>query len=65
MINPTEADIGRKVIYTPMCAPAESNWREEGVITSFNEHYVFVRYDRQTTSAATARCDLEWAWRPA
>ena len=56
MIDPTEQDIGRKVIYT-------GNYGgplEEGVITSFNECAVFVRYGANTTSKATNRTDLEW-----
>lgn len=57
-INPTEADIGRKVIYrtAPMFEP------EEGVITSFNDHYVFVRYGARQGSQATDRADLDWTF---
>lgn len=55
MINPTEKDIGRKVIYQG----GHPDDREEGVITSFNDHCVFVRY-RGTTSQATGRDHLEW-----
>ena len=58
MIEPTQADIGRKVVYTGNRA-----WNgpiEEGVISSFNDHCVFVRYGAQTTSKGTAREDLEW-----
>jgi hypothetical protein len=43
MINPTEKDIGRAVVYT-------GNFNgppEEGVITSFNDSYVFVRFKYQ------------------
>lgn len=56
MIEPTEKDIGRKVVYraAPFMAP------EEGVITSINNEFVFVRYGSNTTSAATRRKDLEW-----
>lgn len=32
--------------------------REDGVITSVNERYVFVRYDGDTTSKATHPTDL-------
>ena len=55
MIEPTERDIGRMVIYRsdPFNPP------EEGVITSFNDTCVFVRY-RSLTSQATSREDLEW-----
>lgn len=59
MINPTEADIGRGVVYT-------GNYNgplEYGVITSFNDKFIFVRYSKQHPSQngqATAREDLEW-----
>ena len=56
MIDPTQDDIGRKVIYT-------GNYGgplEEGVITSFNDAYVFVRYGAKYGSEATSRSDLEW-----
>ena len=33
---------------------------EEGVITSFNPAYVFVRYGADAGSKATLRKDLEW-----
>ena len=57
MIDPQERDIGRKVIYA-----REDPYRdtEYGVITSFNDHVVFVRYGLGSTSAATERQDLEW-----
>lgn len=62
MIEPTEADIGRSVIYTGGPKP------ERGVITSFNERYVFVRYgdppgygDGPGGGLATSRENLEWA----
>lgn len=42
MVEPGQADIGRKVIYTGNRYPGGKI--EEGVITSFNEHTVFVRY---------------------
>lgn len=57
MIEPTESDVGRRVVYRPRFAGAVS---EEGVVTSFNERYVFVRYGTQSTSAATLREELEW-----
>jgi hypothetical protein len=56
MIKPTVEDVGRMVIYRDMGAGKI----EEGAITSFNDHYVFVRY-RGITSAATRREDLEWS----
>lgn len=58
MIEPTEADIGRKVIYTGNTYPGGKP--EEGVITSFNLHSVFVRYGGDSGSKGTDRRDLEW-----
>lgn len=43
-------NIGNKVIYLPT--------NEEGVITSVNEMYVFVRYGSDTHSKATRAYDL-------
>jgi len=57
MIAPTAADVGRRVVY---CDRAGYSFPEEGVITSFNERWVFVRYGTGSTSAATSRQDLEW-----
>ncbi len=55
MIDPTKDDIGRKVIYV------KHMQRQAGVITSFNDNYVFVLYGRPgTTSQATPRSDLQW-----
>lgn len=56
MLTPdvTDRDIGRVVVYRNRFGT------EEGVISSFNPSYVFVRY-LGTTSAATRREDLEWA----
>ena len=33
---------------------------EEGVITRFNEKYVFVRIGKEEESAVTTRDELEW-----
>lgn len=53
-INEARASIGRLVVYRrPGQAP------DEGVITSVNDLYVFVRYGSQTGSAATNPSDLE------
>lgn len=60
MIEPTQNDIGRNVVYRD----ARRQMLEEGVITSFNPYFVFVRYGSQTYSAATAREDLEWVTPP-
>jgi hypothetical protein len=53
MIQPTEIDIGRRVVYN-------GYKKEEGVITSFNDRVVFVRYGDQTQSAGTFRNELEF-----
>ncbi len=58
MIEPTEKDIGRKVIYTGNRYPGGKT--EVGVITSFNTWCVFVRYNNSGTSQGTERSDLEW-----
>lgn len=57
MINPTTDDVGRKVVYRARHPNAEL---EEGVITSFNETCVFVRYGADVHSKGTDRRDLEW-----
>lgn len=61
MIEPTEADIGRAVVYRARKDAAP----EEGVIISFNPHFVFVRYSTgpcaSRTAAATPFHRLEWA----
>jgi hypothetical protein len=62
MIEPTEEDIGRAVVYTGNRYPGGK--LEEGVITSFNDYRVFVRYGADQGSKATSRADLEWK-RPA
>jgi hypothetical protein len=59
MIEPTDSDIGRAVIYTGNRYPGGE--LEEGVITSFNSAAVFVRYGAHKHSQATSREDLEWA----
>jgi hypothetical protein len=56
MIEPKQSDIGRNVIYR-----VHSNAKaEEGVITRFNEKYVFVRFGKEEQSAVTTREQLEW-----
>ena len=59
MINPTEKDIGRGVVYRPKFGIGP----EDGAITSFNDKVVFVRYQKQHPGAngqATDRNDLSW-----
>jgi hypothetical protein len=58
MIEPTENDIGRAVVYTGNRYPGGK--LEEGVITSFNDYRVFVRYGADFHSKATSRPDLDW-----
>jgi hypothetical protein len=51
MIDPKPADIGRKVVYRD-----RTGWKvEEGVITSFNDTCVFVRYARTSRSSTASR----------
>jgi hypothetical protein len=56
MIEPTQSDIGRNVIYRVHCNAKA----EEGVITRFNEKYVFVRFVKEEKSAVAMRDQLEW-----
>ena len=54
----TEADKGRRVCYRPEhFNPAAG---ELGVISSWNNAFVFVRYGSSTRAAATDPKDLEW-----
>lgn len=48
-------NIGRRVVYCPENPHIP---REFGVISSVNDRYVFVRYDKSGHSAATAPEDL-------
>ena len=59
MINPKEKDIGRTVIFRPGHW-SNSNIEEKGIITSFNEVVVFVRYNSNKQPKATLRSDLTW-----
>ena len=61
MIKPTQDDIGREVVYTGNTYPG--GMLEYGVITSFNEVTVFVRYDGKRNAQATSPSDLEWSLR--
>ena len=57
-----EAETGRAVIYTPYKdCPLDA--LEEGIITSKNDKYVFVRYGRNYHSKATRPEDLEYVRR--
>jgi Fe2+ or Zn2+ uptake regulation protein len=54
-IKVTKADIGRKVVYRPL-----HGVQEEGVITSFNGRFVFVRYGNEHTPKATSPDHLSY-----
>ena len=60
MVEPSENDIGRLVVYTGNRYPGGK--LEEGIITSYNDHCVFVRYSGELHSKATSRKDLEWSF---
>lgn len=55
MINPTQDDIGRSVVYDK-----SGRDREIGVLISFNDQYAFVRYGSDSNSKATRFSDLDW-----
>lgn len=55
-IKPTKEDIGRAVVYRT----APNYEPEQGIITSFNEKNVFVRYHGTQGSQATNPDDLDW-----
>lgn len=52
-IDEARDHVGDGVIYYPCGGPAE-----DGVITSVNDHYVFVRYTGDRHSKATRPADL-------
>ena len=62
MIYTEEVDIGRVVNYVPTHARGNLNHPdcERGVITSFNDHAVFVKYGNQVTNKGAERRDLFW-----
>lgn len=58
---PSEEDIGRGVVYyPPEVEGVDSLPPEDGVITSMNDGYVFVRYAGDVGSKATRYEDLRW-----
>ncbi len=63
MIKPTENDIGTKRVVYKQDWMTSKDW-EYGVITGFNEYYVFVRYGSETQSKATKRENLYWDVQP-
>jgi hypothetical protein len=54
VIEPTQEDVGRQVIYTSKGGDV----RERGRITGYNAAFVFVRYGEMVK--ATSRHDLAW-----
>jgi hypothetical protein len=61
MIEPTEADIGRRVVYIGNNhSGRHPEWLEYGVITHTTNGLVFVRYDGEGHSKLTYGRDLEW-----
>jgi hypothetical protein len=58
MIEPTDADIGRAVLYTGNRFVGGKV--ERGEIRGFNHWTVFVRYGADAVAKATSREDLEW-----
>jgi hypothetical protein len=58
-IDPQSDDIGRHVLYYQRGTGAI----EEGSIVSFNDVYVFVRFESPTPKACH-RSDLEWSHIP-
>jgi hypothetical protein len=56
MIDPAPTDKGRSVLYRG----TGMGMAERGIISSWNERVVFVRYSGGDTAAATQRSDLFW-----
>lgn len=50
----TQEDIGKKVVYQSY----EGAALEEGIVTSFNDTYIFVRYSTCSNGQATSPKDL-------
>lgn len=57
MIDPRPEDEGRRVVYVVRRVPRHA---DVGVVTSWNDKYVFVRYGGDVGSKATRREDLHW-----
>lgn len=55
MIEPTEKDVGRSVVYHDGTGDYE-----QGTLVGFNDKFAFVRYGLGATAAATLREDLTW-----
>lgn len=57
-----DVKLGRYVTYTPF-AGCDPSLKEEGMITSVNDKFVFVRYGNDANSKATNPEDLEYSIR--
>ena len=57
MVDPRPGDEGKWVHYT-----AHDGHVENGRISSWNDHVVFVRYHSGDTAAATDRKQLDWGY---
>lgn len=53
----SKLDIGKEVCYSP-----REGFREYGKISSWNEKYIFVKYNGKDTSAATKPEDLTFSF---
>ena len=53
----TNADKNRLVVYSK----GRLKQLEEGIITSWNDTFIFVKYGKDITSKATYPQDLDWA----
>lgn len=70
MVDPRPGDAGKRVSYThagPHSGAGETVYRggkwtgvEHGTITSWNDHYVFVRFREDCCSKACLRESLSW-----
>lgn len=58
-MNNNNIEIGRKVVYTPFIG-CEPEMCEEGVITAFNDKFVFVRYGNDVEAKATRPDQLHY-----
>ena len=56
----TEKDKGRMVIY---CMNGTSERKEEGIITNWNDTYIFVRYKGDLGSKATYPKELDFCFK--
>lgn len=55
----SKVKVGKKVVYIPFRGCGEEQ-KEQGIITSKNDKYVFVQYGLDTHSKATNPMDLKY-----